>query len=293
MEKKIKVLIGCLYFFNRTGSEMYVFELAKNLVKLNCDVTVVSPNTDGPLPAEARSFGVKVNTFESLPQHTKFDIIHTQHQPITKELIRRFPGTKKISTIHSEVLDAEYPTIHPSIIKYIAIRPPIKTMLIEKFQIPEEKIELIYNPVDNEKFTPLHLDQSNVSLFVGTIDYLRRASLFDMVEYTKQKGMELWIIGKNHSNYLPDLLSNSHVKYFDPTPDIEQYIHRCSETAGILLGRTTIEGWMCGKPGWIYEIDMGGNVIRKDWFEVPNDVEKFYSTTVAKQIKEQYEKILS
>lgn len=293
MEKKIKVLIGCLYFFSRTGSEMYVLELAKHLVKLGCDVTIVSPHTDGPLPQVARSFGIKVNTFESLPQHSKFDIIHTQHQPITTELIRRFPGTKKISTIHSEVLDAEYPIIHPSIVKYIAIRPKIVEMLVDKFQIPREKISLIYNPIDNEQFFPLDVDSENVALFVGTIDYLRRSALFDMVEYTKERGMGLWVIGKNHSNYLPQLLENPHVKYFDPTPNVEQYIHRCKETAGILLGRTTIEGWMCGKPGWIYEIDMGGNILSKEFHEVPTDVEKFFAPNVAKQIMDEYLKIIS
>jgi glycosyltransferase involved in cell wall biosynthesis len=40
--EKIKVLIGCLSFANLTGSELYTFELAKELIKQNCDVTVCS-----------------------------------------------------------------------------------------------------------------------------------------------------------------------------------------------------------------------------------------------------------
>lgn len=292
MEKKLKVLIGCLSFSDRTGSEMYVYELSKNLVNLNCDVTVVSPNTNGPLPQLARSMGVKVNTFQSLPVHSKFDIIHTQHQPITHELIKRFPTTKKIATIHSEVLEAEYPIIHPTIKKYIAIRPKIKDMLVERFQISEEKISLIYNPIDNEKFTPLNNDGVKSVLFVGSLEYLRRNPLFDMLKYTRENNMELWIVGKNHSNYLSDLVSYSHVKYFNPTPDVEQYIHNCTETAGIMLGRTTIEGWMCGKPGWIYEVDAVGNILNKEKHEPPNDIEKFHAMNVTKQIKEEYLKII-
>jgi glycosyltransferase involved in cell wall biosynthesis len=292
MEKKTKVLIGCLYFFNRTGSEMYVFDLSRFLVKMGCDVTVVSYHIDGPLPDVARELGIKVFSFDTLPQHTKYDIIHTQHRPVTLELIRRFSSTKKIATIHSEVLDAEYPIIHQSIMKYIGIRPKIVEMLNKKFGIPNEKIELIYNPIDNEKFVPLNVEGSNSILFVGTLDYLRRASLFDMVEHTKSKNMELWIVGKNHSDFLPALLQNNHVKYFDPTPDVEQYIHRCHETAGILLGRTTIEGWMCGKGGWIYEIDEGGNILSKEFFDPPSDIEKFYASNVATQIMNEYKKII-
>jgi hypothetical protein len=82
------------------------------------------------------------------------------------------------------------------------------------------------------------------------------------------------------------------VKYFPPTWNVESFISRCSETAGILLGRTTIEGWLCGKPGWIYNIDGDGFILNKEKFEVPNDLEKYYSSNVAKQIKEEYIKIL-
>jgi hypothetical protein len=75
--------------------------------------------------------------------------------------------------------------------------------------------------------------------------------------------------------------------------EVDKYIHKCSETAGILLGRTTIEGWMCGKPGWIYDVDDKGNVINKQLHNVPSDIEKFYSMNVANKIKEEYLKILN
>ena len=39
---KLKILIGCLFFKNFTGSEVYIFELSKNLVKMGHDVSVVS-----------------------------------------------------------------------------------------------------------------------------------------------------------------------------------------------------------------------------------------------------------
>jgi hypothetical protein len=35
----------------------------------------------------------------------------------------------------------------------------------------------------------------------------------------------------------------------------------CKET-GIMLGRTTIEGWMCIRGGWIYNVD-NGNIVNK------------------------------
>ncbi len=74
---------------------------------------------------------------------------------------------------------------------------------------------------------------------MGTIDYLRKNSIFDLVKYTEEENKELWLVGKNQSDYLPDIIKHPHVKYFESTPNVDTFIHRCSETAGILLGRTT------------------------------------------------------
>jgi hypothetical protein len=114
----------------------------------------------------------------------------------------------------------------------------------------------------------------------------------DLIEYTEENGKELWLIGEDKSNYLPALLSYPHVKHVPPTWNVEPYVQKCSETAGIQLGRTTIEGWMCGKPSWIYKVDSGGFILSKEKFNPPSDIEKYHSKNVAKQIKEEYKKIL-
>ena len=115
----------------------------------------------------------------------------------------------------------------------------------------------------------------------------------DLIEYAKLNNKELWIVGENKSNYMNEILLNSHVKHFGPTLEVDKYIHKCSETAGILLGRTTIEGWMCGKSGWIYDVDSNGNIINKELHQVPSDIEKFYSINVAKKIKKNYLEVIN
>ena len=154
-------------------------------------------------------------------------------------------------------------------------------------------IEIIYNPIDNEKFKHKDIKEENCLVFVGTIDYLREKAIKDLIEKTKNDGLELWLIGENKSNYLEDILQNSHVKHFPPTWNVEQYVTKCKETAGIQLGRTTIEGWMCNKPGWIYKVDSNGDILEITKNEPPSDIEKYYSLNVANQIKEEYIKILS
>ena len=317
--KRLKILISCLFFRTFTGSELYVYELAKNLINQNCDVTIVS-QIGGPLTELAKKQGIKCFPFEQAPGfklgdgkwgiqtenglqtsqenvmyrigHVNFDIIHMQHKPVAERMIQFYPEIDKIYSIHSEVIELEDPIEHESIKKYIAIRPEIKEHIIDKFQINKDLIEVIYNPIDNDKFKPKSVKEENYVLFVGTIDYLRKETIMDLIDYTAENGKELWIVGEDKSNYLPAILLNSHVKHFPPTWNVEPYVQKCSETAGIQLGRTTIEGWMCGKPSWIYKVDSGGFILSKEKFNPPSDIEKYYASNVTSQIKEEYKKIL-
>jgi len=320
LESPIKVLLSSLFFKTFTGSEMYVYELARGLKKLNCDITVLS-DIDGPLSTLANQQGIKTLPFSNPPGYklgdgkwgmntpqgfvqsqpnmlykmsdVNFDIMHVQHNPISQRVCDMYPNTPKISTIHSEVIELENPFIHDSIKKYICIRPEIQKHVVDNFNIDETNTDVIYNPIDTNRFNNVNTKTYPYVLFVGTIDYLREKTIRDLVEYSKSIGKELWLVGENKSNYLPELLNSSHVKHFQATNKVEEYVKNCTETAGILLGRTTIEGWLCGKPGWIYQVDDKGDILSKERHEVPSDVEKFNSIEVAKKIKEEYIKILN
>lgn len=321
--EKLKVLIGCISFQNYTGSEVHVLELAKELVKQNCDVTICS-QIGGDITKKALSYGIKVSQL-SEPPHYKlgdgewqlntqkglvpsqkgvlypiskpdFDILHLMHKPVTEHLLKLYPGIETICTIHSEVIDLEHPVINNQIKKYIAIRPEIKDFIVKEFQINPEMVDVIYNPVNSNKFKPsqeIKRNKYKTILFVGTLDYLRVNMIRDLIVTTKKDGNRLWLVGKNNGIDLNSILDGeTHVTHFEPTWDVENYIKQCDETAGILLGRTTIESWMCGKPAWVYNIDKSGNILDKKLYEVPEDIDKFKSDYVAKITIEKYKEIL-
>lgn len=321
--QKLKVLIGCLNFTNYTGSELYVFELAKELVKQGCDVSICS-NIGNPLASAVKALGIKTYTLQEPPgfklgdgkwklkttegeidsvpntlyqiNKIDFDVIHLNHKPVTEHLLRLYPNIPVVCSIHSEVISLEEPVISEQIKKYIAIRPEIKEYLIDRFEINSDKIDVIYNPIDGNRFkkypTVKPRDKKRI-LFVGTIDYLRKDTIQDLINTTKENHEELWIVGKKNDTYLDEMILNqSHVTYFPPTANVEKYIKECDETAGILLGRTTIEGWLCGKKGWIYDVDNSGNIKSKELHEIPADVNKFDSKIIAEQIITEYEAIL-
>lgn len=321
-KRKLNVLISCLSFKNFTGSELYVYELAKNLLNEGCQVTVVS-DINGPLAKMAKNIGINVCHISEPPgfklgdgkwgfntekgfeiskenmlyqvKDVNFDVIHTQHKPITEAICQLYPNIPKLYTIHSEVISLEEPIKHESIKKYVAIRDSIANYIQNDFDVSSEDIVIIKNPIDEKRFNKVNVKNDNYILFVGTIDYLRQNAIMDLANYTKENNLELWLVGANSSNYLDELLKEKHIKHFSPTWNVEKYVKNCKETAGIMLGRTTIEGWMCGKGGWIYNVDNVGNIVNKEFYEPPFESElqdSFSASRVAEKIKNEYINIL-
>jgi len=112
-----------------------------------------------------------------------------------------------------------------------------------------------------------------------------------LVQMTAENNQELQIIGENSGQYA-NQLSGDHVKYLGVKSNVEEYIKKCDYTAGIFKGRTTIEGFLCGKPGWIYVVDVQGNIQNKTLQPVPTDLEKYSNTFSAEKVFNLYEEVL-
>ncbi len=320
-QSKMKVLIGCLLFNDYTGSELHIYELAKELSKRDCEVHIVS-NIGPKMVNRISKYGVKCFPIQEPPGYKlgdgkwvlntqngsilseqnklykvsdeKYDIVHINHKPIGEHLLNLYPNLPFVNTVHSEVIpNLEEPVVNEKVKKYIAIRESIKKYMCDGWDLDENKVSVIYNPIDGERFkVNENVKTKPVTLFVGTIDYLRKNTIYDLVEYTKENNKELWLIGANKSDYLNDLLSNGNVKYYESTWDVEKYVKECEETASILMGRTTIEGWLSGKKGWVYDIDSNGNIIDKNIFDVPSDVQKYKSENIVSEIIEIYKSVI-
>ena len=309
-EQGLNVLICCQFFHNYTGSEVSNFELARALVKKNCNVTILSSVVGNPMLDKARKCGIKVfsmrqppnyvinkeNKYQFIKNEAEFDIIHVNHKPIGEMVMNLYPNTPAVMHVRSEVIPTyEEPIIHPMIKRYISIRDSI-TDYIKTFGVEEDKITLIDNPFDSERFNTDYELMKNFPgrvLFVGTLDHLRKNILFDLREMTREKNLDLWIIGANNGGYVDEIIKDSpHVTYYGVQSKVEDYIKKCNYTAGIFKGRTTIEGFLCGKSGWIYTVDNQGNIISKELQDVPEDLEKYSAEYSAERVLELYENII-
>jgi hypothetical protein len=146
------VLITNAFIENWTGSELYVRDVAFELIKRGHKPIVYSPRIGKLADELGRKSIPVVKDLDSIS--VKPDLIHGQHHLETMTALSRFPGTPAIFFCHGWVPWEETPPYHPRIINYVTISDALHDRLVYEFGIPAEKIATIRNSVDLERFRP-------------------------------------------------------------------------------------------------------------------------------------------
>lgn len=283
----MKILYAIDSFVNLTGAEMYVYELAREMISHGHQVMISAPETrlGGEIVARATQIGAGIAPLNGRLRPLQFDIIHASEPGPTQFCLNNLVSEKFFCSIHSQ-WDLENPIPSPRILKYICIREEIQEKIIRANGIPAEKTIVIMNGIDLSRFNKNYVSVPHPEkrvLMVGTIDPLRATMILDLIRRKKNEGFDLWICG---AVYLPKLIGQIRMAttLISPRWNIEEIVKECDQTAGIQLGRSTIEGWACGKSGWIYEIDLAGNIIRSTLYDPPADMQRFDIKYMAEKI---------
>jgi hypothetical protein len=225
---------------------------------------------------------VRVLPFQDVPKE-RYDIIASQQPQSTRWALNAFPGTPLILTVHSEY-ECERPIIEPTITHYVYIRPSIR----DRWELDALRSTLIYNPVDFSRFNRENVTDEGFLLFVGSIYLLRQEASLDALSRFPDR--DIYFVGDKSSDYL-DHLHNRRARWLPGTDwNIEHLTKKCHATLGCLLGRTTIEGWACGKPGYIYDIDLQGKITSVAMHEPPADMTIFKKENVVNQLEAIYQR---
>jgi len=287
----MKILIGCLFFRQYTGSELYCLYLAKELKRRGFDVTVAGMYIHLPITSEATFYGIKVVELSQLTGDEQFDVIHCQHKPVTEHLCQLYPTTPKVMTIHSIVYDLERPVKHDSIKHYVAIANHERDFIISNYGIPAGKVSTIYNPVNSSKFNKENTTEDNFVLLAGTVDYMRKQMIYDAAQWARDNGKRFVLIGYDHGDYLSDLRKSRDIIYYQPIPNIEMMVKSCHIACGLFIGRTTIEAWMCGKSVLSYKFNASGGIVSREVLAPPSDIDLYSSDRVAESLINIYNEI--
>jgi len=280
----MKILISLVSFKHLTGAELYVYELSKSLTEQGHEVLITAPEVGGEVAERARKAGALIYPFNECPSSWNPDVLHVNEYMPSVFAVTLYPDTPVVATVHSQ-FNVEKPFITDRVYKYICIRPEIEQKLLSDTTITADRTTVIYNGVDFNRFRPATESNKYAEkhvLFVGTIDPLRKKAILDLISDGERNNYKVTIVGKKHDTYLDN--PPKHVTVYPPVWNVEKYFKGVTETAGILLGRTTIEGWAANLPGWIYDIDLEGNIKSKKLFPPPKDLAKFDLKNVSAQI---------
>lgn len=257
----MRILLGCLNANGLGGSELYHYELARELHAAGNEVDLLTLRNIDPtdqVRIRLSSLGISQIDTTTIDVSKKYDVIVASQPQVNRFILDTFSDIPIISIIHSEIR-SEDPILDPRISHYVGIRQPIVDMLVNTYGIAQEKVSLIYNPIDTSRFTPVEKqDAAKIrGVFVGEVlDPIRFKAVSHLVNNCIENDWELLIMSDSRYNF-----NHPNIKYIDRRWDTEEVVQHMDFTGGILLGRTTLEGLCCNVPGYVYEIDVQGTVL--------------------------------
>lgn len=192
----LRVLITNHALANRAGSELYVRDLAIALLERGHHPIVYSP-LPGEVAEEIRSATIPViddlNVLTTPP-----DIIHGHHHLETMTALLHFPDTPVISYCHGWLPWEETPPRSLRIYRYVAVDHTCRDRLLDEHGIPEEKVRVLLNFVDLQRFQPrgpLPSLPRKALVFSNQAD--ESTHLRAVREACRRAGIELDVIGLN------------------------------------------------------------------------------------------------
>ncbi|MEO5823247.1 MAG: glycosyltransferase family 4 protein [Vicinamibacteraceae bacterium] len=148
----LRVLITNRILLTRTGTEVYVRDLAASLLRRGHLPIVYSPHL-GEMAAEIRAGTVPVVDDLSAVGAAP-DIIHGHHGLETLAALLAFPGVPAIAVCHSWLGWPDAPVLFPRIARHLAVDHTCRDRLVFEHGLPEGRVHVRLNAIDLAQFQP-------------------------------------------------------------------------------------------------------------------------------------------
>ncbi len=247
----MNILITNHHLHDFAGSELFTFNLAIELRKRGHHIFCFSPLL-GNIADKIKENGITVIDNIRDIENKKIDIIHAQHN--TTAILARsiFPNVPIVFTVHGILPELEQPpSIDLDIAKFAVISEEIKDYLINNYSIKKEKIRLIRNFVDFNRFKPTKIiNKSPKNLLVLSNHYI------DKTKNIIENACNEFNIKFEHIG-LPE----------NSVENVEDYINNVDIV--VTLGRGAIEAMACERNVIVYDMHGGDGYIDEDnFFEI-------------------------
>lgn len=248
----MKILIATHHLDEYAGSEIFTFNIAKELKKKGNDVSIYSPIL-GRMSKIVKENNIKVTNNILDYKKEKFDIIHAQHN-ITAIIVRSvFPEIPMIYFVHGILPELEQPpSVRLGISKYLVVSEEIKNHLNKKYNVSGSDIEIVRNYIDTKKF------------------YCKES-------IKREKPKQLLIVSNHYHKKVKNIIESScqeldiNVTHIglpeNPVLDVENYINKSDIV--VTLGRGVLEGMACEKNIIVFDKHGGDGFLDiNNYFEI-------------------------
>jgi hypothetical protein len=135
---------------NRAGTEMYVHDLARALLRRGHRPVVFS--TRHGVVAEALRAATIPVVDDLAAVREPPDIIHGHHHLETMTALLHFPGVPGVYFCHGWLPWEETPVRFPRLLRYVAVDETCRDRLVLEGGVPPDRVDVILNAVDLERF---------------------------------------------------------------------------------------------------------------------------------------------
>lgn len=139
---------------NYTGTETFVRDLALELSKMGCYPMIYTPRADGPANELINADIPVVSDLSKLPR--KPHVIHGHHLIQTLQAATHFSKVPCLFVCHDRTAWHDIPPFLENIKAYVAVDLNCLERLLNEYQIPIAKTQVIHNWVDTNRFKWSH-----------------------------------------------------------------------------------------------------------------------------------------
>ena len=201
--KPLRILITNNTLDARAGSELYVKDLAIGLLRRGHQPVAYSTVLGGVAEELRRATVPAIDSLDLLGVPP--DLIHGHHHLDTMTALLRFPGVPAVSFCHGWLPWQEAPPRFPRILRYVAVDEACRDRLVFENGIPENRVRVILNFVDLERFQPrppLPQVASRALVLSNTVS--ERTGLGVIREACARTGLLLDVVGLAAGNPCPN-----------------------------------------------------------------------------------------
>jgi glycosyl transferase family 4 len=189
----LRILITNQALSSRSGTEMYVHDLALRLLLRGHQPIVYSP-TLGPLAK--RLIDATICVIDDLARiDVEPDVIHAHHSLPTLQALLHFPSAAAIYVCHDWNWVHDTPPKFSRIHRYVAVDGTVRDRLIMQEGIAHEQVQVIFNGVDLNRFQPRGPLPERPRRALAISNYLRPAQVAVIRAACERDAIELDAVG--------------------------------------------------------------------------------------------------